>query len=302
MGSQLGMRAWLISRGKSVRILNPSSTPPRYRFLDPDGTIFEQITPETQTPKVDAVIVLDTGTWSQLPGMKLIIQGSGARVIVIDHHRTQDHLGDLELVDVTAPACGMLVYRMFQALGGPIDSATASALFVAIATDTGWMHHSNTTPEVFSVLARLTELGAEPAKLYQQIYESNTLPRMRLLGTLCQKIELHCNGKFAVASITQADIAAANAHPMDTEDFIVYLMSLAGVEVAAFFIEQMGRESTKVSFRSRTSLDCSRLAEQFGGGGHHQAAGATMPEGLSAAVHRVVPAVEKALAPCGVIR
>jgi phosphoesterase RecJ-like protein len=296
LGSELAMRNLLEKLGKRVEIFNPSPTPSRYGFLDPQRTV-GWLSSETPAPRLapDLIVVLDTGTWSQLPGLRGFFEASPAAKVVVDHHRTQDDLGALRLVDTSASACGMLVYAAFRALEVAIDADAAGWLFVAIATDTGWLHHSNSTPEVFAALGELTTLGAKPHELYRQIYECNSLGRLRLLGRLLQRIELRRDGRLAWAQVSRQDIADSDAHPMDTEDFIAQLMGVAGVESAVFFVEQAGGRATKISFRSRSGADCSKFAERYGGGGHQAAAGATVEWPLAAAVERVLPAAEAEL-------
>jgi len=297
LGSELAFRRLLLAMGKHVEILNPGTTPPRYRFLDPTGDTIGHLSETTVGPKSlpDLFVVLDTGTWSQLPGMKPIFETSQAPKVVVDHHQTQDDLGALRIVDVTQAACGMLVYEAFKQFDVSIDEEAANALFIAIATDTGWMHHPNSSPEVFTALGDLVSKGADPNRIYRALYETNSLARLRLLGRALGKIKMFVDGKLATMSVMQADIAEADAHPMDTEDFIVHLMSISGVEAAVFFIEQKDRQTTKASFRSRGGVDCSKLAERFGGGGHKPAAGATISMPLVEAERVVLDAMQAAL-------
>jgi bifunctional oligoribonuclease and PAP phosphatase NrnA len=298
LGSELAFRRLLLAKGKRVSIFNPGTTPPRYQFLDPSGEVIRFLSTTTPQPPAtpDLLVVLDTGTWSQLPGLKPLFDASNAPKVVVDHHQTQDDLGALRIVDVKQAACGMLVYQAFKEFDVPIDEEAAEALFIAVATDTGWMHHPNAGPEVFNALAEFVGSGAKPNRIYRSLYETNSLARLRLLGRVLDKIKLLQGGSLATVSVTQTDIADVGAHPMDTEDFIVYLMSLDGVESAVLFIEQKDRQTTKVSFRSRGTIDCSKLAERFAGGGHKPAAGATIKLPLEEAESLVLDAVNQAIA------
>jgi phosphoesterase RecJ-like protein len=277
LGSELGMAALLAAAGKDLTIFNASPTPTRYRFLDPEGDRIDFLRPGVTAPpsQPDLIIVVDTGTWSQLAGLADWVRNSPAKRLVVDHHVTQDDLGGPALVDVSAPACGILVYEGFVARGTPISPDTADALFAAIAMDTGWMHHPNTNSRALDALARLTDAGARPADIYRELFERNSPGRYRLMGRLFEAIQLGEEGRLAEATITLGDVQRAGAHMMDTEDFVQLLMGVVGVESAALCFVQVGG-GTKVSLRSRGGVDCAALAARFGGGGHKPAAGATM--------------------------
>ena len=216
--------------------------------------------------------------------------------VVIDHHLSQDDLGALRLLDTTAEAAGRLVHEAIQALGQRITPKTADHLFAALATDTGWFRHLNTTPETFMLAAQLATAGARPTRLYDLLYENNTLPRMKLLGLVMGRLRTVVNGKVAITEIFVADYAATGATPQDTEDMVNVTRSLAGVEVGLFFLEQPAG-GVKVSFRSRERIDVAKIAEQFKGGGHRLASGATLDTTLADAEARVLKAVESALLP-----
>jgi phosphoesterase RecJ-like protein len=292
----LAMAELLRQRGKEVEIFNASPTPPRYWFMDPgnERVRFQQFDQGLPNIDPDLIIILDTGTWSQLAGLADYVRQSKARKVVIDHHISQDDLGALRLVDTSAAACGILVHEAFIQLKSLFTPESAEALFVAIAMDTGWMRHSNCTPEVFRVQASLMQHGAKPSELYQKLFESNRVERLKLMGVMLERIELLAEGKLAVSKLFWDDIIEAQAHPMETEDFINHPMSIQGVEAVALFIGQ--REGgTKVSFRSHGGLDCSAMAARFGGGGHRQAAGASMPEPVDDAQKLVLPPLEKTI-------
>src|SRR5205085_284439 len=156
------------------------------------------------------------------------------------------------------------------ALGGPLPPAAAHALFVALAMDTGWFHHGNTTPATFALAARLAEAGADPTAAYAALFEQNTPGRMKLIGLVLERLTLAHGGRLAHTEIRRGDYQATGAVPQDSEDVVNYTLGLAGVQVGLLFMEQP-RGGVKVSFRSRCALDVARLAEQFGGGGHRAA-------------------------------
>jgi phosphoesterase RecJ-like protein len=281
-------------KGSEVRLFIASTLPARYRFLDPEGTI--QRCDEQNPPRIvaDVLIVLDTGTWNQLGALGAAIRSSPAAKVVIDHHQTQDDLGACRFVDTTAEATGRLVFEAIAALGENLSAKAANELFVALAMDTGWFRHSNTTPRTFQLASELVRAGAHPDVLYDRLFEENTLGRMKLMGLVLERLQVVAGGKVAYSEIRRTDYAATGAVPQETEDMVNFTRSLAGVEVGLFFLEQpVG--GVKISFRARARVDVARIAERFGGGGHRLASGAVIQAPLEKARQRVLDCVIAAL-------
>jgi bifunctional oligoribonuclease and PAP phosphatase NrnA len=294
LGAQLALHDALTALGKNPRVAIASKLLPRYEFLDPNRTIIEDFKPGAFTDR-DCVVVLDTGTWNQLGDFGKWLQASPLPRAVVDHHRTQDDLGGLQLVDVTAEATGRLAYELIGALGAPLSARAAHHLFMAVATDTGWFRHPNATAATFALCGELVARGACPTELYEQLYEAATLARFKLTALALDRLTVRAGGKIAYTEIRLADYTATGAVPGDTEDLVNYPRGVEGVEIALVFIEQQDG-GTKVSFRSRTA-DVSRLAERFGGGGHKLASGARVMRPFDDVRAEVLTAAEAALQP-----
>jgi phosphoesterase RecJ-like protein len=293
LGSLLAFAESLQLRGKEVCQIIASAWPPRYDFLDPDKKIERFTLPGDTWLGADVIVVLDTGTRNQLGDFCPFFDASPAVKVVIDHHLSQS-LEALRLVDTTAEATGRLVYEAIQALGGPLTPTMAHHLFAAVATDTGWFRHSNATAATFTLAGQLVAAGARPTQLYEELYERTTLPRMRLVGLVLDRLQLVEGGQVALTHVVRDDYAQTGANPSDTEDLVNYTRSLAGVEVGLFFMEQP-RGGVKVSLRSRGAVDVARIAEGFGGGGHRQAAGAIIDGSMAEAQAQILAAVHAAL-------
>lgn len=296
LGSILALGEVLEQQGKQVRLLTLSNLPPRYAFLDPDGKLVRYQPPGDAWRDADAFIIMDTGTWNQL-GKEFapFLKSLPVPRAVIDHHPTQDlDLEALRLVDTSVEATGRLAYEAIQALGGRLTPRAASNLFVALAMDTGWFRFPNTTPETFRLAADLEAAGARPEILYDLLFEQNSLPRLKLTGLVLERMQVAAAGQLAWSEIRLPDYAATGARPPDTEDLIHFTRSLKGVEVGALFMEQF-EGGVKVSLRAKSRVDVRRVAEQFGGGGHALAAGATVPGSLEEVKQRVLAALEAAL-------
>jgi phosphoesterase RecJ-like protein len=298
LGSMLALAEALRHLGKEVLLIVASVLPPRYQFLDPEGRIGRFTPPGDVLGHAEAAVVLDTGTWNQLGDFGPFLRTMPAAKAVIDHHPTQDDLGAVRFVDTTAEATGRLVFEAITALGVPVNAAMAEALFTAVAMDTGWFRHSNTTAATFTLAAELVRCGARPELLYEHLFELNTLGRLKLTGLVLERLRVVAEGQVAYSEIRRDDYATTGAVPQDTEDLVNYARSVAGVEVGLFFMEQP-RGGIKVSFRSRSRVDVARLAEQFHGGGHRRASGAVVQGPLEEVRARVLDAVFAALAVSG---
>jgi phosphoesterase RecJ-like protein len=296
LGSMLAMADALVYLGKSVRMVVASQVARRYQFLCPPGRVEVFEPPGDAWRDTDLAMVLDTSAWAQLGSYAAFFKALPVTKVVIDHHQTQDDLGAVRFVDTTAEATGRLVHDARAALDVPLTPVAATELFVALVMDTGWFHHSNTSAATLLLGAELLAAGARPSELYDLLYEQNTLPRLRLMGLVLERLQTTCHGLVAYTEVRRGDYEATGATPADTEDLVNFTRSVAGVEVGLFFLEQP-RGGIKVSFRSRSAVDVARIAEHFGGGGHRLAAGATLAGSLEEARARVLDAVAAALPP-----
>jgi bifunctional oligoribonuclease and PAP phosphatase NrnA len=294
LGSMLALADTLEALGKEARLVVASVIPPRYGFLDPAGRVERFTGPDERHRQAEVVLVLDTGTWNQLGDFGAFLRDFPGARAVIDHHLTQDDLGALRLVDPAAEATGRLVFEAIRALDRIPSPTAARALFVALAMDTGWFRHNNTTPATYALAGELTRYGASPPELYEALFEQSSLARLRLTGVVLERLTLTENGRVAYTELHKDDYATTGALPQDSEDLINYTRSVAGVEVGLLFMEQP-RGGIKVSFRSRLRVDVARVAERFGGGGHRLASGAVLQTDLDDARTRVLAAVGEAL-------
>src|SRR5439155_8470320 len=175
---------------------------------------------------------------------------------------------------------GRLVVEAAEALGVRLTREMATPLFAAVATDTGWFRFASASAGTYRIAEKLIDSGADPAAIYNALYEQDTLSRVRLRGVILSHIETELSGRLAYTYVLKEDFAKTNALPSDTEDVINSLLAIGGTQVAIIFVEQQSG-GFKISFRSRSSVDCSKLAEKWGGGGHKAAAGAFIQGSLA---------------------
>ena len=302
LGSELAMAEILESLGKTVQIVNPMATPESLAFIDPTSRIKavgENIT-AAEAADSDALLVLDTSAWDQLGPMGEVIRTTRGAKFVLDHHVRGDELGAEVFRDAESPATGCLVVEAADALNVELTSDMATPLFAAIITDTGWLRFSSTTAETYRTTARLVDAGASPTEIYSELYEQDSLACIQLRGRALARADSHSGGRLVSTSVRRSDFEETLANSSDTEGLINMVLAGAGVEAAVLFCEQEKVDAVKTSFRSRggtdsSGLDCSALAQQFGGGGHKQAAGAYIEGTFDDIVSRVLDATLEAM-------
>lgn len=288
LGSELGMRAILLAMGKKVSIVNASAPPANLQFMNPPGVILKLNDTVTKAtiPQHDVVIIVDTSAWQQLGSMADVIQASPAKRVVIDHHVSSDNLNALELKDVVSAATGELICEIGEEFGVTFDSDVANWLYAAIATDTGWFRFPSTSARTMRIAARLMDLGAIPHYVYNLVHEQSSLARVRLGGRVLSRTQVEADGRLAWIYADGKDMLETGAVPSDTEGLVNVCLTVAGAE-AAFVAVELQTGQIKFSLRSRVPLDVAAVAEQFGGGGHKLASGATMSGPLTVAVDRM---------------
>jgi bifunctional oligoribonuclease and PAP phosphatase NrnA len=295
LGSELGMLGILEAIGKDVRIVNAQATPANLKWIDPDHrleSLAEGVKKDDLVSR-DVLIVLDTSAWAQLGAMGDVAKAMREKVLVIDHHVSEDDLSDRWFKDTSAEATARIVYEIGLRLKVPLSKRTATPLYAGLSTDTGGFRFPNVSGESFRVAARLVDAGADPTAIYRELFEQDSLARLHLVGRTLAGAQASHGGRVIVSTVRQSDIKEVQAQPADTEDLVNLTLAVKGTEVAVILIEQPdGR--IKTSFRSRSQVDCNAIAARFGGGGHKAAAGAILPGPFDVAHEQVLAAVDDA--------
>jgi len=245
----------------------------------------------------DAVVVLDTGSWSQLRGVEHWLHDHAEKTIVIDHHLHGD--GDsapAKLIDTAAAAaCEIVAHIAVELLEldtpAQLPVNIAEPLYMGLATDTGWYRHSNTTARTHRLAADLLEVGVAHDRLFTVIEQSDNESRLRLLASALSSLNTHADGRVAVMGLRTADFERANAAPGDSGGFVDTPLSIAQVRVSAM-VTETDWGVTKVSLRSKPTagqeaIDVNEIARAFGGGGHARAAGLRIEEQYEQAMETI---------------
>lgn len=297
LGSELGMAGVLEKLGKEVTIVNGHATPPNLAFIDPTNklkTLGVDVQVADLTNSFDALMILDTSAWAQLGPMSDVIKATTATKLLVDHHVGEDDLQAEIFKNTSAEATGRLVMEAADALGVTITAEIAMPLFAAVATDTGWFRFGSATSGTYRLMAKLIDAGASPSKIYAALYEQDTLGRVKLRGIILSRVETEFAGRLAYTHVLKEDFVATGALPSDTEDVINMALGIAGTEFAVIFVEQASG-GFKISFRSRSALDCNQIARKFGGGGHKAASGAFVAGDYATASQQVLDVVRAAM-------
>jgi len=292
IGATLGMALALRAAGKIVGAYNADPLPPELSVLPGAGEVRREV---PIRDRYACYLVLDTSDFERTGGL-LTGRPPTARLLNVDHHPGNTRFGDLNWVEPTASSAGEMVYRILRQGGFPVPEGTAANLYAAILTDTGSFQHSNTTPGALRAAAELVEQGAGVEALAVALYGNRDPRQWRLLSEALASLEISADGRLAWLEVTCAAQARAGLGLEATEDFVGYARAVRGVAIALAFKEVSVAE-VKVSLRSRGSVDVARLAGQFGGGGHRNAAGCTLREPLAAARARVLAAAAASLGP-----
>ena len=268
IGSTLGLALALRDMGKDVIAYNVDAVPEVMDFL-PESDFIQSSLPEN--PSFDVAFVLDAG---DVERTTLPVSDLCQTLINIDHHPGST-FGDLCLLDTTACATAVLIYRLLMRCQIRLSLAVAKSLYLGILSDTGSFRYSSANRESFTVAGELVSLGVDPWEISSNLYESHAPERMRLLGHVLPTLQISSSGRYAAVSMTLDVLKKAGATAEHADGFVNYPRAVKGVEVALFF-NQISDDLYKISFRSRGNIDVGTLAHELGGGGHHNAAGAKL--------------------------
>ena len=267
LGAALGAAELATKLGVEARIVNRDNAPPGLEELPgADRVVVSDRLPDDFPAAYDLVCTLEC------PGLdRTGFEGlHRVPILNIDHHPSNDAFGEVNYLDVDSPAAGEMVWRMFVASPVEPSAEAATALYAALATDTGDFRYSNATPRALRAAAEMVEWGADPARVAELVHMRRTV------------------------SLDREAFARTGAGPEDTDGIVNHPRAIAGVRAAALF-KQTDPGIVRVSLRSRGDVDVRSVAAAFGGGGHTNAAGITLSGELDAVRDDVLRAVERLL-------
>ncbi len=266
IGSTLGWFNFLKSIGKDVKVVYRDRLPYFFDFLP---GIDEVEVGEEVEGRYDWVIITDVSEERRTGFLSI----PADRSIVIDHHITAEPFADFSIVEPEISSTCELSYELMVLIDREkITYEVALPLYTGMFTDTGGFSYNNTSPRTHEVAAELLRKGIDPYTVRFNLFERNRINRFKLLELVLKTLEFALNGKVAHITVYRKFLEETGALLEETEGFINYPRSIAGVEVAVFF-KEIEKESWKVSLRSKGKINVAEIAKKLGGGGHKMAAG-----------------------------
>ena len=281
IGSSAALCRILRKMGKTAHLLRNAEITDRFAWLH------EGLTKE-EAAETDTLVTVDVASPGMLPARFEKYLGSIA--LRIDHHASSTSFTEKELVDSTMGACAEILFDLLQALGQELDPQTADAIYVGTSTDTGCFRFANTTAHTFATAAACAAAGARVYALNQELFETNTLGRLKIQSWIVENMQIFSGGQLAVVAIPRAVEEAIPVTEDDMDNISSFPRSISGVCMAATLRETKEGDA-KLSVRAIPGYDATVVAGAFGGGGHKGAAGATLKMPLAEAAEAVKAAM-----------
>jgi phosphoesterase RecJ-like protein len=263
------MKLILERLGKKVDIYAKDRIPEEFEFL-PQARAIRNKPPDSVDYEV--AILVDCGD-SERVGEELLgfIKARVPFLINIDHHIPNKPFGNIGWVEPSASSTCEMLFDLCMSLSLVFDADLSSALYTGILTDTGSFRFSNTNRRVFEIVSVLVEMGADPAYIATQVYDSVTPEKLKLLAQVLGTVEFHAGSRVVTAELTRSTNPDSLCPYMDSEGFINHLRSVKSVDLAILFRE-IENGLIHISMRSKKGIDVAKLAQRHGGGGHKLAA------------------------------
>ncbi|NIP31586.1 MAG: bifunctional oligoribonuclease/PAP phosphatase NrnA [Candidatus Dadabacteria bacterium] len=296
IGSMIALGVALERLGKHVELYNKDSVPDYLKFLSGSSSITNSL--DTIDEDISVVILLDCAEISR-PGkvFEEFIKNNGYKLAFIDHHKTNGIDSDYIIIDEYVSSTGILIYKLIKELGIEINKDIAESIFSTILGDTGSFRYSNTYAETFEIASELVKKGADPGKISTYIFDEEPIEKIKLMGLILNTLEVDDSGRVAFLHVDKDMYECTHTKKEHTEGVINYARSIMGVEVAALFKQNHcnGNVEWKISLRSKDYVDVSKIAQEFGGGGHHKASGCKIKGSLEYAKSTLYSSIIKSI-------
>ena len=295
LGSSLGLAGFLKKKKHNVQVITPSDYPDFLSWMPGNHEVLALDKRADTLQKATSIIssaniifCLDFSSLSRINDLGMLVRQAPAVKVLVDHHLEPEHFAEYEQWDTTSASTAGLVFELIEQLGEDklIDASIASCLYAGLMTDTGGFRHNNTHHREFLIASRLVAMGADPHQIAKDVYDTNTLERLRLTGyVLSQKLNVLPEYHTAYMTLSQDELKQFGAQTGDTEGLVNYGLSIKGVKLSVLMYDR--KEEIKLSFRSLEDFSVNEMARKyFEGGGHRNASGGTTRMSLEQTLKR----------------
>lgn len=242
---------------------------------------FDTISQDAQAGQVyDLCICLDSGDKSRLGDFVGYLE-QAKHSICLDHHVTNPGYAQENVILADASSTCETLYRFLEE--EKISAAVAECLYTGIIHDTNVFKNSNTSAYTMEIAGKLMAKGIDFGKIIDDTFFRKSYVQNQILGRALLESISFMDGKCIFAAVRQKDLDFYGAKYSDLDGIVDQLRVTGGVE-CAIFLHETENHVFKVSMRSNSDVDVSKVAAYFGGGGHVRAAGCTM----NGSVHDVI--------------
>lgn len=298
LGSCLGWQIFLTKLGKETTVVSPNDYPKFLKWMPQQEHIINaEATPDQASALIgdaDLIFCLDFNDLGRIDDLGELVQSSSASVVMIDHHENPKDFADLMISKPEMGSTSEMIYDCIMAIDSSVlDPAMASCLYTGIMTDTGSFRFPSTTPATHRAVATLMEAGAVHSEIHQNIYDSYTFDRLRLLGIALSNMKKLETLPVVYIHLSADELESVNYQKGYTEGFVNYGLRLDGIQLAVIMIDHPQEGKVKMSFRSKGNFPAHHFAAaHFNGGGHLNAAGGVSFDSLEKTVETFLHAIE----------
>ena len=299
LGSSLALKHFLIKKKHQVQVISPNNYPNFLKWLPGESEVLKF----SKSPKLvrrliryaELIFTLDFNALSRIGDLEEIVKNSSGEKIMIDHHETPESYTSLQYSDPLMSSTCEMVYNIIYALDKKaVDREIATCLYTGIMTDTGSFRYPATTSKTHKAIAHLIEAGANGSEIYQKIFDSSSIGRLKLLGITLSNMSRIPELPIVFMTLSQKQLESCKFQKGDTVGFVNYGLSLEGIVFSCIMIENENEGKIKMSFRSQGAFSVNNFARTyFDGGGHQNAAGGMSMDSMEKTVLRFKKAVNE---------
>lgn len=280
VGSSLALFHLLKKWQKHVIVIHPDATPNYLQWTPGSAEILVFEEKQEEATKLmeaaDLICCLDYNEPSRVgKDMEVVLSNSSAKKMMIDHHLFPADFCDWMYSDPEVCSTTAMIYRWMNEAGvvKDLDTQIGTCLYLGVMTDSGSFRFPSVTAELHRMIADLIEIGVKHSAIHEQVYDTNTLDRIRLKGfALSEKLVCLEGLPVAYISLMESELKQFNYQKGDTEGLVNQVLGIQGIKMAVLFTESEGK--VKMSLRSKGDYEVNELARtHFEGGGHKYASG-----------------------------